>query len=88
MRLLAGPAWADNDLAFCDPLEQVLNIEQVSRAAGVVRDRAGAPAAVLPLHCQRHYALTALHKAGVDFLTLPSRVLAVGPTRARVRALV
>lgn len=28
---------------------------------------------VLPLHGQRHYALTELHRAGVDVLTLQAR---------------
>ena len=58
---------------FCDPLGQVLNLEQVSRDAGIARDGAGVPPAVLPIHGQRHYALTSLHKAGVDLLTIQSR---------------
>ena len=72
-RLAAGREWADNDLVFSDPLGQVLNLEQLSRAAGHVRDEAGVPVAVLPLHGQRHFALTALHKAGVDILTMQNR---------------
>lgn len=72
-RLAAGSAWADNDLVFPDPLGQVLNMEQLSRDAGIARDKAKVPAAVLPLHGQRHYALTSLHKAGVDLLTMQAR---------------
>lgn len=72
-RLASGPAWSDNDLVFPDPLGQVLNLEQLSRAAGIARDQAKVPAAVLPLHGQRHYALTALHKAGADILTIQAR---------------
>lgn len=72
-RLAAGPAWADNDLVFCDPLGQVLDLEYVSRAAGTVRDKAGVSRDVLPLHGQRHYSLTELHRAGVDALTIQAR---------------
>ena len=72
-RLAAGPAWGDNDLVFSDPLGQVLNLEQLSRAAGIVRNAAGVPPAVLPIHGGRHYALTALHTAGADMLTIQAR---------------
>jgi integrase len=72
-KLAAGSAWADNDLVFSNPLGEVLNIEQLSRAAGEIRDRAGVPRDVLPLHGQRHYALTELHRSGVDYLTMQAR---------------
>lgn len=72
-RLSAGDAWADNDLVFCSPVGEVLNIEQLSRNAGEIRDKAGVSRDVLPLHGQRHYALTELHRAGVDALTMQAR---------------
>ena len=72
-RIAAGANWADNDLVVCSPIGEVLNLEQISRAAGIVRDRAGVSRDVLPLHGQRHYALTELHRAGVDPLTLQAR---------------
>ena len=56
-----------------DALGQVLDLNHLSHAAGIIRDRVGVPRAVLPLHGQRHYALTALHKHGVDLLPIQSR---------------
>ena len=72
-RLAAGPGWADNDLIFPDPTGEPLNIEQLSRDAGIVRDRAGVSRAVPPLHGQRHFALTELHRNKVDPLTIRRR---------------
>jgi integrase len=72
-RLAAGPGWADNDLVFPDPTGEPLNIEQLSRDAGIVRDRAGVSRAVLPLHGQRHFALTEMHRNKVDSLTIQRR---------------
>ena len=96
-RLAAGPGWADNDLVFSDPLGQVLDLEHLSRAAGVIRNRAGVPREVLPLHGQRHYSLTELHRAGVDVLTIQARAghadirstqtyITVGPDKDREAA--
>ncbi|MFY9212281.1 MAG: site-specific integrase [Aestuariivita sp.] len=72
-RIKAGDAWADNDLVFSTPVGEVLHIEQLSRSAGQIRDKAGVSRDVLPLHGQRHYALTELHRSGVDVLTMQAR---------------
>ncbi len=72
-RLKAGSAWADNDLVFCDPLGEVLNLEQLTRNAGQVRNAAQVPPQVQPLHGQRNYNLTQLHKHGVDVFTMQAR---------------
>lgn len=72
-RLRAGTAWADNDLIVCDPFGQVLNPEELSKAARTVRDRAGVSRDVSPLHGGRHYSLTQLHKAGIDSITIKAR---------------
>lgn len=71
-RLAAGQAWADNDVV-CSPMGEVLDLENVSRFAGDVRDRAGVPRKVLPLHGQRHFAISQMHKAGVDMTTMQAR---------------
>lgn len=70
---LASAAWADNDLVVCSPVGEVLDLEHVSRVAGELRDRAGIPRKVLPLHGQRHFAVSQLHKAGVDTITIQAR---------------
>ncbi len=70
---LAAETWADNDLVVSSPVGEVLDLENVSRFAGGVRDRAGVPRKVLPLHGQRHYAISQMHKAGVDTLTMRQR---------------
>ena len=50
LRLSGGTSWADKDLVFEDPLVKVLNLEQVSRAAGEARDRTGISRDASPLH--------------------------------------
>lgn len=70
---LAAEAWADNDLVVCSPVGEVLDLEHVSRAAGEIRDRAGVPRKVLPLHGQRHFAISQMHRAGVDTITMQTR---------------
>ncbi|CUJ94811.1 Integrase [Shimia thalassica] len=72
-RLKAGRSWADNDLVFCDPFGQVLDLEEMSRSAGRIRDAAQVSREVSPLHGTRHYNLTQLHKAGVDSVTIKTR---------------
>jgi integrase len=70
---LAAETWADNDLVVCSPFGEVLDLENVSRMAGDCRDRAGVPRKVLPLHGQRHYAISQMHTAGIDLLTMQQR---------------
>ncbi|MEO1347080.1 MAG: site-specific integrase, partial [Pseudomonadota bacterium] len=61
-RLAAGPAWADNDLVFCSPLGEVLDQSLVSKVACWIRDEAGVPRDVLPMHGMRHFHLSAVLK--------------------------
>lgn len=61
-RLKAGPGWADNDLVFCDPIGQILDPSLISKVAGRIRDKAGLPREVLPLHGLRHFHLSAVLK--------------------------
>jgi integrase len=70
---LAAEAWADNDLVVCSPVGEVLDPENVSRFAADCRDRAGVPRKVLPLHGQRHFNISQMHKAGVDTITMQAR---------------
>ena len=57
-----GPAWADNDLVFCNPVGEVLDQALVSKVACKIRDAAGLPRDVLPLHGLRHFHLSAVLK--------------------------
>ncbi|WP_368039709.1 tyrosine-type recombinase/integrase [Ruegeria atlantica] len=45
----------------------------MTKIAGSIRDAAGVSQDVSPFHGTRHYALTQLHKAGVDGLTIRAR---------------
>ena len=72
-RLALGSDWADNDLVFCKPTGEVLNIEQLSRVLGEIRDEAGVSCEVQPLHGMRNFHLTAMHTAGVDLATVQAR---------------
>ena len=52
---------------------QLLDPERVSRIFGTVARRAGIPSEVQPLHGQRHFHITAMHRAGVDLATAKER---------------
>ncbi len=72
-QLKVGSAWANNDLVLCDPVGQVLNMSDVSKLAGKIRDRAGVPREVLPIHGTRHYNISQMAKLTKDYTAIQRR---------------
>ncbi|NOE32320.1 tyrosine-type recombinase/integrase [Ruegeria sp. HKCCD7318] len=72
-QLAAGSAWANNDLVLCDPVGQVLNMSDVSKLAGKIRDRARVSRDVLPIHGTRHYNISQMAKLTKDYAAIQRR---------------
>ena len=70
-RLAAGTAWADNNLVFCTPYGEPLNLDALSARARRLRKRLGLQAGVQSVHGLRHlFGTTQHHLAGTDVKTL------------------
>ncbi|WP_108859185.1 tyrosine-type recombinase/integrase [Ruegeria sp. Alg231-54] len=72
-QLAAGSVWANNDLVLCDPAGQVLNMSDVSKIAGKIRDKSGVSRDVLPIHGTRHYNITQMAKLTKDYAAIQRR---------------
>lgn len=69
-RLAAGSSWTEEDLVFCTPYGQRLNLDTVGARARRVRLRLGLPKDVMPTHGLRHNYGTRQVKSGTDVATV------------------
>jgi len=78
-KLAAGPAWADDDLVFCNELGQPLHSDRFTRAFSAAVRRSSTR--TIRLHDLRHFAATAL-AAGIPVRTVAGRLGHANPETA------